>query len=611
VELRAARLIRGAGASGEIEPYHDRVRETVVAHLSPAALTECHLRLATTLEAFLQAGGWAEAEAAAEAAAIHFEGAGEKDKAAHYYAAAAERASAALAFKHAAELCQRALDLSSLMGEPRRLLVVRLADALGNAGRGPEAARAYREAARGAREPEVFDLERKQAYWFASSGHVDEGREALLNMLRRVDVHIPGPLGRLAGIVFAGLRVMLRGTQFRERSESEIPREELDRIDVHWDAMRSFSMIDVPAAIYLTPRCLLLALRAGEIGRIARVLAFHSIGTAAFRMPGPRSQIARQMALCIALSEKTRVRYLGGMYRLAGGLIDCVMGRWRESLRKFEEAERIFSQECAGAAWELATVRIYTLWDLLYAGQYRELCRRAPLWSQDGAERGDLFQAVTIDAGPRAVCELIAGRPDAAMRLMDESLQRWTQRNYNVQLAAAAFVRVWIYLYQGRADAAWESLNREWPLLRTHHYLRLSGVRQWLYSARAQCALALAGAAADSGALLRSAERDARQLEADEAPFAHILGRLVRAGCAARRGDRENAMALLGKAADEFDAADMAMMAAAARRRLGELTGGESGRALVEQSELAMKSEEVRDPARLTAMFANGFVAAD
>jgi hypothetical protein len=51
----------------------------------------------------------------------------------------------------------------------------------------------------------------------------------------------------------------------------------------------------------------------------------------------------------------------------------------------------------------------------------------------------------------------------------------------------------------------------------------------------------------------------------------------------------------------------MAMMAAAARRRLGELKAGASGQALVEESEAAMKAEGVRDPARLTAMFANGF----
>ena len=599
--LRSARLIRGNGG-GEIEPYHDRVRETVLAHLDSTALAQCHLRLATTLEASFTGKDGADTEAAA----VHFEGAGEKEKASQYYSASADRASAALAFKHAASLCQRALDLSSLTGENRRRLIIKLADALGNAGRGPEAARAYRDAAQGAHEPEIFELERKEAYWFASSGHLDEGREALQKMLRRAGLRVPGPFGQLAGIVVSEVWLALRGIGFRERPESAIPRAELDRLDVYWDATRSFGMIDVPAAIYLTPRCLLLALRTGEIGRIARILALHCIGLAGFRIPFVRARVPQLLATCGALSERADSPYLNGMFRMAAGMIGLVSGLWRESLKHFREAERIFSQECAGVAWELATVRTFSLWALVYYGGYAELCRLAPLWSQEGADRGDLFQAVSIDAGQRPLCELVAGRPDAALQMLEESLKRWTQRNYSVQLAIAVHARTSIYLYQGEAVVAWEFLGREWPGLKRNHYLRLSGIRQWCYSTRAQSALALACTTADFEALVRSAERDARKLEGDGKPFARALAGLVRAGCASIRG-AGNAIALLEKAVADLDLADMAMIAAAARHRLGELTGGETGQALIEQSELAMRAEGVVDPARMTAMFANGF----
>jgi hypothetical protein len=258
-------------------------------------------------------------------------------------------------------------------------------------------------------------------------------------------------------------------------------------------------------------------------------------------------------------------------------------------------------------AWELASVRIFSLWDLLYAGKYTELCQRAPIWSQEGTDRGDLFQAISIGAGQRPICELIAGRPDAAQHILDESLKRWTQRHYNMQLAIAVYIRTWIYLYRGDAAAAHELLDREWPGLKRNHYLRLSGTRQWLYSSRAQSALALARTATDPGALLRAAERDARKLAGDVTLFAHPLAGLIRAGCASVRGETRNAISLLEKAVTDFNSVDMAIMAAAARRRLGELTGGEGGQALIEASEAAMRAEGVRDPARITAMFANGF----
>ena len=604
IALRAARLIRGTGG-GEIEPYHDRVRETVLAHLETAALAQCHLRLATALEVSIQAGGGADAEAAA----VHFEGAGEREKASRYYSAAADRASVALAFKHAAELCRRALDLSSSTGETRRGLLVRLAEALGNAGRGPEAARAYREAAREAREPEVFELERKEAYWFASSGHVDEGREALMKLLRRVNVRIPGTVGWIVGIVLSELQLAIRGIRFSERPESAIPRAERDRIDTYWDATRSFGMIDVPAAIYLIPRCLLLSLRAGEPTRIARVLALHNIGSSALRSPAGREG-SKLKAAFAAVVESANVPYLHGMFRLSEGMVGLLVGRWLESLRLLQEAESVFTQECAGVAWELATVRVFSLWNLLYAGKYAELCRLAPIWSQEGADRGDLYQAVSIAAGQQPVCELIADRPDAALNILDESLRRWTQRDHNVQLAVAVYIRAWIYLYRGMPSTAVEILAREWPGLKKNHYLRLSAVRQWLYSARAQSALALACTAADPAPLLRAADQDAGRLEADYALYAHALARLIRAGCASVRGDTRNAMALLETTAAEFDAADMTMMAAVARRRLGELKGGADGRALIDESEAAMRAEGVRNPARLTLMFANGFETA-
>jgi hypothetical protein len=81
--LRSARLLRGAGpAEGNaVETYHDRVRETVVAHLEPAQRRHGHRRLAEVLE---EAGARDP-----EVLAAHWQGAGEPARAGRYAARAA------------------------------------------------------------------------------------------------------------------------------------------------------------------------------------------------------------------------------------------------------------------------------------------------------------------------------------------------------------------------------------------------------------------------------------------------------------------------------------------------------------------------------------------
>jgi hypothetical protein len=190
----------------------------------------------------------------------------------------------------------------------------------------------------------------------------------------------------------------------------------------------------------------------------------------------------------------------------------------------------------------------------------------------------------------------MAGHPDEAMALLDEALSQWTRQKYSLQFVTGAVIRAWIHLYRGEGTAALEFLNQEWPALKKHYYLRLSGSRQWLYFARAQAALS----AGQHGA----AERDARRLASDATLFAKILAKLVRAGCARMRGSKPACIALLEEAAPEFDATRMTMMAAAVRYRLGELT---RNRGLVEEASRAMRSEGVVDPERHTSIFANGF----
>jgi hypothetical protein len=111
-------------------------------------------------------------------------------------------------------------------------------------------------------------------------------------------------------------------------------------------------------------------------------------------------------------------------------------------------------------------------------------------------------------------------------------------------------------------------------------------------------ALAAAGAAP---ALIA---REATRLEEEPATWAQALGTLLRATVHSRAGEFDLARDVLERAVRELDAADLALYAACARRRLGSLVGGDVGAALIEEADRWFVEQHVRNPERMTAMLA-------
>jgi hypothetical protein len=123
-----------------------------------------------------------------------------------------------------------------------------------------------------------------------------------------------------------------------------------------------------------------------------------------------------------------------------------------------------------------------------------------------------------------------------------------------------------------------------------------------------RCALAACqgGGGRESGALLREATRYARAMERHGLAWADGLALLLRAGAAALRGRPANAVAALGRAEARLAEADMAVHAAAARWRRGQLLGGQQGRALVAEAEARIARLGARNPRRIVALNAPG-----
>src|SRR5262249_39053912 len=145
---------------------------------------------------------------------------------------------------------------------------------------------------------------------------------------------------------------------------------------------------------------------------------------------------------------------------------------------------------------------------------------------------------------------------------------------FNTLHAGRLLVEGSIYIYRGEDNRAWETVAQHWPAIASSGLMRLQFVRILLWELRGRCALAAAAGGPAPQPLIRAAERVASRLERERTPWSGAQAFLLRAGVAALQGEAAHAVSLLGQAVRGFDALHMALYAAAARRRHGELLGG-------------------------------------
>jgi hypothetical protein len=597
--LRTDHLIRSTGPSEveQIETFHDRIRETVVAHLSAAALKAHHRSLARVLSASDQIDP--------ERLAIHFRGAGDTLEAGRQYARAAAQAAEALAFDRSANLYLSALHLLG-SGDPIvHSLRVQLADALANAGRGGESAREYLTAAAVAAPADALELQRKAAMQFLISGHIDSGLTALRTVLCKVGMAMPAtPRRAFWGLVWRQIQLRLRGLGFRTHKAAEISPADLTRIDVCWSASLGLSMVDTIQGAYFQTRGVLFALAAGEPLRLARALAVEA-GHVSIGGSLSRVRVARLLEAAEALARQIDQPYLRGLLATVKGVAAAFEGNWRQAVAHCDLAEAILRGACTGAAWELDTAQRYGLWARMYLGEIGQMAQRLPVLLKEAQERDDLYAVMNLSLVVGTFVRLAGDEPEVARQTVARVMSHWSREGFHVQHMNRLRDEVQIELYQGNGKAAWDRLAASWPKLASSMFMRVQQERIFWRHVRALAALSAAGTVSDREPLLRAAERDARALAKEGIRWADELGRLVRAGIAMSRG-RADAAGLLREAAAGLDAVDMSLHAAAARRALGRLQGGAEGDKLASDAEAWMQQRTIANPARMSALLVPG-----
>jgi serine/threonine protein kinase len=600
--LRSARLVRRVGETqnDEIEVYHDRIRETVVAHLTPERLRLHHERLAQVLST--------SGPVDPEILAGHLRGSGDLSRACEYYSRGADQAAAALAFDHAARLYRVALELHPGPAAAAEPLWKKLGDALANAGRGSEGAQAYLKAAESATAAETSEIKRLAATQLLISGHVEEGLALLRTLLGPLGMTMPATAHRAQlSLLWRRAYLRLRGLKFRRRDESAIPARDLTRIDLCWSAVTGLSMREPIRGADFQIRGLLLALKAGEPARAARALAmeaghFATVGTAAAR------RVDRLLRKAKIIADQLNSSYLDGLISMMRGVGSLMLGKWKAAQTSLDQADDIFRNRCTGVTWERDTVHNFVLWALLQLGEVAEFKRRWTCLYRESQERGDLYAATMLTSLYMTMVKLAKNERVESERELESVIDRREPGRFNLQHSSAFDSLIYLYLYRGDLSKAWELLCTIWPEYAQSMLLRIQVIRIDMHEMRARTALAMAERALDPETYLRQAEQDARRLERERQEWAIAHAHYTRAGIAACREDAVSAVRELNLAVEGYEKAEMLLRAQILRYRQGEILSDPKTRELRDLAEQWIRKQGIVSPARWAGMYAPGFL---
>jgi hypothetical protein len=360
-------------------------------------------------------------------------------------------------------------------------------------------------------------------------------------------------------------------------------------------------MVDSTIGAIFTARYLLLSLESGEPRRTACALAFEGTHRASIRVLSRRARQLIQTAE--ALAHRMHDPHALGFVTLMQGITAYFRGSWRQALEASDRAGAIFCDSCKGATWELATANAYATYALFHLGAWAELSERVSTLVDAACRRNNDYAAALLRVPFGMIAWLARGDIDGARAEADNAIRNCSSSSFQLQRALHFCAIEQIDQYAGDGPAAWHRAQEIWPALRRSLLLNIEPVCLLALQVRANAALL---AKPSTPSILRIAMRDVRRIYRMKETGARPVGELIHAAVLVRRGKMEAGLALLRKAAAGFDEADMAIHAAAARHRLGELLGGAEGQGMVDAAAALMRTQRIKDPSRVTAMLVPG-----
>jgi serine/threonine protein kinase len=585
-ELRVARLARRVqhGAEDGIEPYHARVRDAVLRGLPVERQLELHRALADALRP--------QARDRAEALVEHLAACGEGAEAATLAIGAAVHASLQLAFDRAAALYAIAIRHGGDDARRFQWLIYR-AGALRSAGRSVEAAGALHEASRLA--PSAADarkLVRESGELLVFAGEIELGLERLSPLLAEVGLELAADAAAAIAAGFGAFGALIEQGVVRAQRVAPPTAAELERLELSLTLANGLALIDM-RGIPFAVSALSSALTLNVAPLLHRACAtFVSLTAGLFFNP----LIEPALALCRELTHSLGTPYARAVLCSAEGEAAHFSGRFLVAEAAFEQAERILLESCVGAHRELASVRNgAVLIEYAQKGDFQSQLERTLGWQADAAARGDMFHENVLRVA-HSIVWIAQDKPEKARAELELAATRWQTGAGAYEVGMLEFFDV-LDRYEGRDDVHLRPLQGRDDILNSPAastpflggYVHLQ--RAW-GSLRA---LAAGRHTQRERVLVQEAIRALRALGPE---IWRAVAEAYQANLDYLGGARESALQLLAAAENRFRQLHMRCLAACARKRHGELSGGVFGERLEREAVAELRQLGVVRPDR-------------
>lgn len=415
-KLRIQRLLQPGATAAEAVPYHDRVREAVVAGLDLGAIVGAHLALAEA---------WQHASAPnAERVARHYVAAREPTLACPFLERAGQQAFDSAAYERAIELWTLRLSIArpALAREERWRLEIARSDALAFCGDYARSAALLEQLGDAdANATMRRELLVRSAQRLLQSGAVAGGVAAAARALRSVQLDLPRfdleIVLRLAGNTL-GARWQ-GGASLLGAGESSV-----EQLDTLWRLIQPLYFADLLRSLLTAARHLRLAQQLGDPKHLALSCGANSVMIA---MTAPDS--ARAHALS-RMAESWRARSAEPSTRaylaFTSGARALFNGNTRDAIVALRHAERIYRFQCPDEGWLRTVARAAYLRALFFRGRHRRFASDAEAWTRDARARADSFGLTQYSiVGQGALRHLMENNPEAALNELKEAAQPW------------------------------------------------------------------------------------------------------------------------------------------------------------------------------------------